>query len=203
VKDVLKNPEMIKKEYQRRISENKGDESLDEKLTRREKQIKQGMKELMEDYYGKENTGENQYISKEAFKEIMKNFQERLKVMEEEKKKESDQKAVETGINRIISSIKNFYSSIKSNLEQLDWGTKRGIIKALIGQIDIGCDQVKIGFQIKEPAQDGKIFNLYHCTTHDRVGGIQLSSSVQIKRQEYYGWRLMFNFSHYMHCMSF
>ncbi|MDR1139983.1 MAG: hypothetical protein LBK93_05200, partial [Rickettsiales bacterium] len=34
------------------------------------------------------------------------------------------------------------------------------------------------------------------------TGGIQLSSSVQIKRQEYYGWRLMFNFLHYVHLMS-
>ncbi|MDR0288537.1 MAG: hypothetical protein LBH78_00535, partial [Rickettsiales bacterium] len=37
---------------------------------------------------------------------------------------------------------------------------------------------------------------------YHRVGGIQLSSSVQIKRQEYYGWRLMFNFLHYVHLMS-
>ncbi|OAL98698.1 MAG: recombinase [Wolbachia endosymbiont of Dactylopius coccus] len=166
VKDVLKNPEMIKKEYQRRTSENKSDESLDKKLARREEQIKQGMKELMEDYYSKENVGEKQYISKEAFKETMKNLQERLKGIEEEKKKETNQKAVETGIKGIISSIKNFYSSIKSNLEQLDWGTKRGIIKALIGQINIGRDQVEVGFQIEEPAQDGGILNLYHCTTH-------------------------------------
>jgi len=75
-------------------------------------------------------------------------------------------------MNRIISSIKNFYSSIRSNLEQLDWGTKRGIIKALIRQIDIGRDQVEIGFQVEEPAEDGKIFNLYHCTNyHDKGAG--------------------------------
>ncbi|MDE5059219.1 hypothetical protein OZD66_05295 [Wolbachia endosymbiont of Drosophila baimaii] len=111
---------------------------------------------------------ENWY--KEAFKETMKNLQERLKGIEEEKKKETNQKAVETGIKGIISSIKNFYSSIKSNLEQLDWGTKRGIIKALIGQINIGRDQVEVGFQIEEPAQDGGILNLYHCTTHHNKG---------------------------------
>jgi site-specific DNA recombinase len=36
VKDLLKNPEMIKKEHQRRVSENKNDESSDKKLARRE-----------------------------------------------------------------------------------------------------------------------------------------------------------------------
>jgi site-specific DNA recombinase len=37
VKNLLKNPEMIKKEYQRRISENKNDESPDEKFARTNK----------------------------------------------------------------------------------------------------------------------------------------------------------------------
>ncbi|QMV45888.1 recombinase family protein [Wolbachia pipientis] len=163
VKDVLKNPEMIKKEYQRRILENKSDESLDKKLARRENQIKEGIEKLMEDYYSQ---GEKRYISEEEFKQAKKILNERLKGIEEEKKKVVDQKAVETGINRIISSLKNFYSSIRSNLEQLDWGTKRGIVKALIERIRIDHDQVEVGFQIEEPAEDGKIFNLHHCTNY-------------------------------------
>ncbi|MGL9688814.1 MAG: hypothetical protein ACR5K6_03570 [Wolbachia sp.] len=148
VKDLLKNPEMIKKEYQRRISENKSDEPLGKKLARREEQIKEGIKELMKDYYSKGNVGEKRYISKEVLEQTIRALNESLKEIEEEKKKVTNQKAVKTGINRIISSIKNFYSSIKSNLEQLDWETKHGIIKALIGRIDIGRDQVEIGFQI-------------------------------------------------------
>ncbi|MDR2609295.1 MAG: hypothetical protein LBC06_01715 [Rickettsiales bacterium] len=176
---------MIKKEYQRRISENKSDEPLGKKLARREEEIKEGIKELMKDYYSKGNAGKKRYISKEVFEQTIKELNESLKEIEEEKKKETNQKAVKTGINRIISSIKNFYSSIKSNLEQLDWGTKCGIIKALVGQIDIGRDQVEIGFQIEEPAEDGKIFNLYHCTTYHSTEAIYLTSqSVQIKRQK-------------------
>ncbi|GFT91685.1 site-specific recombinase [Nephila pilipes] len=133
VKSVLKNPEMIKNEYQRRISENKNDESLDKKLARRENQIKQGIEKLMEDYYSQ---GEKGYISEEEFKQTMKKMKERLKGIEEEKKKVFDQKAVEKGMNLIINSIKGLYSSVKSNLEYLDWQTKRSIIKALIEQIN-------------------------------------------------------------------
>ncbi|WP_341820783.1 hypothetical protein [Wolbachia endosymbiont (group A) of Myopa testacea] len=55
-------------------------------------------------------------------------------------------------MNLIINSIKSLYSSVKSNLEQLDWRTKRGIIKALIEQINIGRDQVEVAFRIEEPA---------------------------------------------------
>ncbi|GFY79760.1 hypothetical protein TNIN_54121 [Trichonephila inaurata madagascariensis] len=79
-------------------------------------------------------------------------MKERLKGIEEEKKKVVDQKAVEKGMNLIINSIKSLYSSVKSNLEQLDWRTKRGIIKALIEQINIGRDQVEVAFRIEEPA---------------------------------------------------
>ncbi|RLT59567.1 recombinase family protein [Wolbachia endosymbiont of Drosophila ananassae] len=170
VKDVLKNPEMIKKEYQRRVLENKNDESSEKKFARRKNQIKEGIEKLMEDYYSQENAGEKGYISEEEFKQTMKKMKERLQGIEEEKKKVVDQKAVEKGISLIINSIKNFYSSVKSNLEQLDWQTKRGIIKALIGQINIGRDQVEVGFQIEEPEQDGGILNLYHCTTHHDKG---------------------------------
>ncbi|BET28936.1 MULTISPECIES: hypothetical protein [Wolbachia] len=183
MKDVLKNPEMIKKEYQRRVLENKNDESSEKKFARRENQIKEGIEKLMEDYYSQENAGEKGYISEEEFKQTMRKMKERLQGIEEEKKKVVDQKAVEKGISLIINSIKNFYSSVKSNLEQLDWQTKRGIIKALIGQINIGCDQVEVGFQIEEPAQDGGILNLYHCTTHHNKGvgeGCQASFFVSI-----------------------
>jgi site-specific DNA recombinase len=100
----------------------------------------------------------------------MRKMNERLQGIEEEKKKVVDQKAVEKRISLIINSIKNFYSSVKSNLEQLDWQTKRGIIKALIEQINIGRDQVEVGFQIEEPAQGWEILNLYHCTTHHDKG---------------------------------
>ncbi|MDX5526858.1 MAG: hypothetical protein O7167_03140 [Wolbachia endosymbiont of Andrena nigroaenea] len=79
-------------------------------------------------------------------------MKERLKGIEEEKKKVVDQKAVEKGMNLIINRIKSLYSSVKSNLEQLDWRTKRGIIKALIEQINIGRDQVEVAFRIEEPA---------------------------------------------------
>lgn len=135
-----------------------------------QEQIKQGIEKLMEDYYSQENAGKKGYISEEEFKQTVKKLKERLKGIEEEKKKVTDQKAVETGMNRIINSMKSFYSSVKSNLEHLDWQTKRGIIKALIGQINIGHDQVKVAFQIEEPAQDRKIFNLYHCTEHHDKG---------------------------------
>ncbi|MGL9761451.1 MAG: hypothetical protein ACR5LB_04510, partial [Wolbachia sp.] len=49
--------------------------------------------------------------------------------------------------------------------------------------INIGCDQVEVGFQIEEPAQDGGILNLYHCTTHHNKGvgeGCQASFFVSI-----------------------
>ncbi|MFP3025376.1 hypothetical protein [Wolbachia endosymbiont (group A) of Pogonocherus hispidulus] len=90
-------------------------------------------------------------------------------------------------------------------MEQLDWGTKRGIIKALIGQIKIGRDQVEVGFQIEEPAQDGGILNLYHCTTHHDKGAgetcqVSFSFLFPIKvcymvMQEVYCWLMFYGFT--------
>ncbi|OCA07037.1 hypothetical protein wTpre_1393 [Wolbachia endosymbiont of Trichogramma pretiosum] len=149
MKNLLKNPEIVKNEYRRRIAENKNDESSDKKLARRENQIKQGIEKLMEDYYSQENVGDKRYISEEEFKQTMKRMRERLRGIEEEKKKVVDQKAIEKGMNLIINSIKSLYYSVKSNLEQLDWQTKRGIIKALVERIQIDYDQVEVAFRIE------------------------------------------------------
>ncbi|MDE5056936.1 hypothetical protein OZD68_05055 [Wolbachia endosymbiont of Drosophila bicornuta] len=116
VKNLLKNPEIIKNEYHSRIAENKNDESSDKKFARRENQIKQGIEKLMEDYYSQENVGDKGYISEEEFKQTMKGMRERLRGIEEENKKVVDQKAIEKGMNLIINSIKSLYSSVKSNL---------------------------------------------------------------------------------------
>ncbi|WP_353285307.1 recombinase family protein [Wolbachia endosymbiont (group A) of Beris morrisii] len=165
IKSLLKDPERIKKEYQHRVSENKNDESSDKTFARRENQIKQGIEKLMEDYYSQENAGGEKYINEEEFKQTMKKMKERLKGMEEEKKKVVDQKTLQKRMSLIINSIKGFYSSVKSNLDYLDWQTKRGIVRTLIKQINIGLDKVEVTFRIKELAQEE---NLQHCIK--RVG---------------------------------
>ncbi len=132
----------------------------------------------MEDYYSQENVGDKGYISEEEFKQTMKRMRERLRGIEEEKKKVVDQKAIEKGMNLIINSIKSLYSSVKSNLEQLDWQTKRGIIRALVERIQIGYDQVEVAFRIEEPAQDGEIFNLQHCTGRHNKGAGEICQGI-------------------------
>ncbi|UVW83844.1 recombinase zinc beta ribbon domain-containing protein [Wolbachia endosymbiont of Aedes albopictus] len=164
VKSVLKNPEMIKKEYQRRISENKN-ELLDERFARRESQLKQSIKELINDYYIQENTSEEKYISKEEFKQAMKKMKERLKEIEGEKKKVIDQKELRQKMNLITNSIKGFYSSVKSELEHLDWQAKRSLIRTLVKEVNIDLDEVNVVFKIKElenPVQNGQNQKMAH-----------------------------------------
>ncbi|WP_341812431.1 hypothetical protein [Wolbachia endosymbiont (group A) of Conops quadrifasciatus] len=114
----------------------------------------------MEDYYSQENAGEKGYISEGEFKRTKEKLNERLKVVEKEKKKVIDQKTLQERMSIIINRIKGFYSSVKSNLDYLDWQTKRGIVRTLIKQINIGLDKVEVAFRIKELAQEE---NLQHC----------------------------------------
>ncbi|WP_353288830.1 recombinase family protein [Wolbachia endosymbiont (group A) of Pogonocherus hispidulus] len=165
VKSVLKNPDRMVKEYQCRISEDKN-ELLDERFARRESQLKQNIKELINDYYIQENTSEEKYISKEDFKQAMKKMKERLKEIEGEKKKVIDQKGLQEKMNLITNSIKGFYSSVKSELEQLDWQAKRSLIRTLVKEVNIDLDEVNVVFKIRElnnPAQNGQNQKLADC----------------------------------------
>lgn len=165
VKSVLKNPDRMVKEYQCRISEHKN-ELLDERFARRESQLKQNIKELINDYYIQENTSEEKYISKEDFKQAIKKMKERLKEIEGEKKKVIDQKGLQQKMNLITNSIKGFYSSIKSELEHLDWQAKRSLIRTLVKEVNIDLDEVNVVFKIRElnnPTQNGQNQKLADC----------------------------------------
>ncbi|MGL9779662.1 MAG: recombinase family protein [Wolbachia sp.] len=163
VKSLLKNPERIMEEYQRRISEHKNDESLDERFARRENQLKQSIEKLMEDYYSQ---GEEKYMREEEYKQTMKKLKERLREIEEEKKKVADQKKLQEEMDLIKDSIKRFSSGVKSELDHPDWQTKRNIIEKVVKQIDIGLDKVDVVFEIKELddfAQNMQGQSLQHC----------------------------------------
>ncbi|MDR1261250.1 MAG: hypothetical protein LBJ80_02390, partial [Rickettsiales bacterium] len=47
-----------------------------------------------------------------------------------------------------------------------------------------------------------KLLDKSHQPPYNETEAIIYLQSVQIKRRKYHGWRLMFNFLHYVHLMS-
>lgn len=145
VKYLLRDPNRILNEYQERIS-NLERSSLDyssESLEQQENQLKRGIARLIDSYA-------QEHISQAEFAPRIKAMKNRLKIIGEHKKKIADQKNLKNELTLVITSLERFASSVETSLEQLDWHTKRDIIRILVKRIEIGDEEVNVVFRVKE-----------------------------------------------------
>jgi site-specific DNA recombinase len=145
VKNLLKDPNRILDEYQRRISE-LGASPLDQTvnlLDQQEAKMKKMISRLIDSYA-------QEYIDKNEFEPRIKEAKQRLKSIEEQKRKVMDQKNLKNELTLLVTNLEHFSFSIKSNLEAVDWNTKRDIIRMLVKKVEINLDEINIVFRIKE-----------------------------------------------------
>jgi site-specific DNA recombinase len=151
IKNLLKNPQRILEEYQRRIVELEKS-PIDHTYDSFEKQkakLQRGITRLIDSYAG-------EYIDKEEFEPRIKAMKQRLASIEEQQKKIIEQKNLKNEIKLIMTNLEKFAIGINSNLENLDlsWHTKRDIIRTLIKRIEINQEDVNIVFKINELPQN-------------------------------------------------
>jgi site-specific DNA recombinase len=161
VKSLLEKPDRIVKEYQLRLSEQK-DRPLNDTFEKQESKLKRGIANLIDSYA-------QELISKEEFEPRIKAMKQRLKEIEEQKEKVLDHKKLQQEFNLITSSLEEFSASIKSELDQVDWQTKRHIIRTLVKQIEISYDNIYIVFRVKELANEAVNQNLQYCRRSPKI----------------------------------
>ena len=144
---LLNDPNRILAEYQRRISElGKGPEDQTaDALGKQEDKLKRGISRLIDSYA-------QEHISKEDFEPRVKVMKQNLKIIEEQKKNVIDQKKLRQELTLIVTNLEAFSTNIQSNLSDLDWITKRDIIRTLVKRIEINNDEVNVVLRIRELA---------------------------------------------------
>ena len=72
-------------------------------------------------------------------------------------------------MNLIITNLEHFSSCIATNLEDLDWVTKRDIIRTLVKRVEMDHEEVNVVFRVQdlpsvtEPTDGGAQGNSQHC----------------------------------------
>lgn len=160
IKDLLKNPNRILEEYQRRILELE-ESPFDHTYDSAEKQkakLQRGIARLI-DSYAQES------IDKGEFEPRVKAMKQRLASIEEQQTKIIAQKTLKNELRLITTSLEKFTISIDSNLDNLDWTIKRDIIRSLVKRIEINHEDINIVFRINEMPffQNEKNKSLQHC----------------------------------------
>lgn len=158
VKKILKNPQRIFDEYQRRLTV-KEQTPLDHTYTSIEKQkikLERGISLLIDSYA-------QQYIIKDEFEPRIKTMRQNLKIIQEQQKKLIEQKNLTREMELITNSLENFVCGISSKLESLEWHDKRDIIRMVVKRIEIGEGTINIVYKIAQLADLGNNGNLQHC----------------------------------------
>lgn len=142
VKNLLKNPDIVLSEHQRRLDEisNTSDDKKDF-LKQKVSKLKKGISRLIDAY-------SEGHIEKQEFEIRIKSIKQRLASSEEQIQKQKDHHLMEAELKLIIGKIEDFAKLVTTGLEEADWSMKRNIIRSLVKRIEAGSERINVVFRI-------------------------------------------------------
>ena len=138
VTDLLRNPQRLQKEFTRRSGKKKVDVAA---LDVQRKNIQTKIARIIDGYA-------DGLITKEDFEPRIKRAKEQQKKIEDQLRM-VDQETVDAAQLKLITvRIDDFAAKIEGRLENIDWDTKRQIIRALVRKVEITHDEVNVVFRV-------------------------------------------------------
>ena len=144
VKHLLKRPEHIIEEYQKRLSglSDKPEHREHKELEKQCGKIGKAINRLIDSYA-------EGYINKSEFEPRVTSLKSRLEKLENQRKLEVDQQQLENELQGIVNSLEQFAEQIKSTLnEDINWEVKRSIVRMLVKRVEIDAKEVNVVFRI-------------------------------------------------------
>jgi site-specific DNA recombinase len=158
VRKLLKNPQRIFEEYQRRLAELEKS-PVDEayaSLEKRKIKLEKGISLLIDSYT-------QEYITKEEFESRIQSMRKNLKMTQEQQSKLTEQKKLTREIELIIANLEHFSDRIIENIEKLDWHGKRDIIRRVVKRIEIGHEEINVVYKVNKLLENANDTGVQHC----------------------------------------
>ena len=158
VKKLLKNPQRIFEEYQRRLIELEAS-PVDEAYTSLEKRkvkLERGISLLIDSYA-------QQYITKEEFEPRVQAMRKTLNVAQEQQNKLAEQKNLTREIELIVTSLEHFNDGIEANIDTLDWHGKRDMMRRIVKRVEVSNDEINIVYKVNKLPEYKNDTSAQHC----------------------------------------
>lgn len=157
---LLENPVRLQLEYQRRLSQIQQPPRNNEiaLIQKQIKNIKRGISRLIDSYT-------NGYIEKYEFEPRISHMKDRLKNLKAQELKHTENELMFNDVEQVIGRIETFSKIIQERLNNVDWSTKREIMRTLIKRVEISKNDVNVVFKLTDiPDKSGENLNsLQHC----------------------------------------
>jgi len=160
---LLKDPQRVEQEYKRRLTTRKKGVEWNsiEQLRALIKKVKRGITRLVDAY-------QDGLIDKSEFEPRMRKSKERLAKLQAEVKTQAKEESRQNELKLVISCMKEFADKVNNNLEEADWMTQREIIRALVKQIEMGEESVRVIYRVPPPPflqapEEGRLQDCLRC----------------------------------------
>jgi site-specific DNA recombinase len=140
---LLRNPQLLRKEYERRLASPKSSET--EQSLQKQLGTAQRTRQRLIDIHA------DGLIDRDEFEPRLARV--RLRITDVESKLESlrSQSREQTALREALACVDSFSEAVSANLAQADWNTRREVLRTLIDRIVIEPTQIRIVYRINFP----------------------------------------------------
>jgi site-specific DNA recombinase len=139
---MLRDPERIQQEYQRRLTDDNPESSLALKQNEAAvNKVKRAIARLIDAY-------EDDLLTKDEFEPRVRQSKNRLAQLQAEHDKLSTRADEQDELRSVINHLDEFSRQLSEGIETLDWTSKREVIRALVKRVEIGKEDVRVVYKI-------------------------------------------------------
>jgi site-specific DNA recombinase len=139
---LLSDPRRVKAEYERRLQQPTASSPEDgEQLDRRLSRLKQGIARLIDAY-------EDGLLEKSEFEPRIRQAKDRLQRLAEKAQHHAVEQSQQAELRLVLGHLNAFRERLQQGLSDVDWSTRRKIIRSLIKRVEITPDDIRVIYRI-------------------------------------------------------
>ena len=102
---------------------------------------------------------------------VKQNARYRLARLQAEAKTEAEQETDQQQLRLVMGQLKEFAGKIKEGLQDVEWMTRREIIRALVKRVEINKENVRVVYKVSPPpsADSPERATMQHCWRRDHA----------------------------------
>ena len=142
--ELLRNPHLLKEEYERRLAASDEPSTHDRSLAKQVEQSQRTVNRLIDAY-------SDGVINREEFDPRIERARQQLSQRQDALVKSQATDAERDALQESLQCLEAFAKQIEGNLDNADWNTRREIIRTAIDHIEVEPAQIRITYRINFP----------------------------------------------------
>ena len=140
---LLAEPDRLAQEYERRLNATPAEDATasGEALAKRLAAVKRGISRLIDSY-------SEGLLEKTEFEPRLRAARERLERLQAEVQLQQDAATRRAELRLVVGKFQEFAAALQAGLQEASWATRREILRALVQQIELGEEDIRIVYRV-------------------------------------------------------